>query len=110
MIFSQLTWGNFPARTKSSLKRWPPASLLASFSPYCLSIDSRLWIHSVARDRVASAYGWLKKALWKVMWITPPRAARALIISSVRLRGALQIARQHECDAITGAREASRTL
>src|SRR3977135_2825276 len=43
------------------------------------------------------------------MWITPPRAARALIMSSVILRGELQIARQQECDAITGAREASRT-
>src|SRR5260370_39244556 len=34
-----------------------------------------------------------------LIWITPPFAARALIISSVMFLGASQSARQEECDA-----------
>src|SRR5579864_7433437 len=44
-----------------------------------------------------------RKPQLKLTWTTPPFFASATIISSVMLRGTLQIARQEECDANGGA-------
>ena len=44
----------------------------------------------------------------KLIWTTPPFLPRAVIISSVMLRGTLAIARQEECDAKIGALLVSR--
>ena len=41
--------------------------------------------------------------MWKLIWITPRLAESARIMSSVRLRGESQSARQEECEAMTGA-------